>query len=225
MAIYDSADLLARLKAKLKRPATDEDLLDPAAYILLQEGQTYWVEQIATHFRSQMLTRELMTTADGGLTYTLSADPLGNVEIMSGLSGSPLSPSADWGDGDFVAEGRTIRFPFGRVRTFAAGPYAFYVKAPGLLDAATQPTLQPARARLLIVAHAAIIYCTNGGFRDPTPFKVEEQAIWCGDPALAGDTGILGSLKRQYFNSGAVASVRDDRGWWQNSPDFGVGRP
>jgi hypothetical protein len=223
VAQYDSADLLARCKVLAQRPAVDEDMDDPKWYQFLEEAQTEWVGQIANHAPEVMYgPPELMTTPDGGATYTVAGYPLGYMEIRSSRGGPLLRPGAEWDDNaDFTQEGQIIRIPSGRTRSFGStGPYARYVAVPGLLNGATQPVLKPAHMRLLLVATACYLFATRGGYRDPTPYLQLQQKLWHGDPNLPGDIGFLGSLKTQYFGSGMAAIQQGSGDWWRGSPDL-----
>ena len=223
MALYDSADLLAKVKALAQRPASDEAITDAQWYLWLGDAQTYWMTQIATHCPDLNVTVELMASSDGGATYTLSASPIGHVEVRSRRNGELLRPGPDWDpNSDYVPEGQTIRIPDGRTRTFTNGPYARYVKVPGALDGSTAPVLKPEFCRLLLVPQACYYYATSGGYRDPAPYLLMAQKLWAGHPNIPGDTGFLGALKAQYFGSGQAAVVADaDAAWWRGSPDLG----
>ena len=222
MALYDSPDLLARTKRLAKRPTSDEDITDAQFYIYLQEAQTHWMAQLASLVpESNYGAPELLTTADNGYTYTLTSEPIGgHLELKASLTGTPLLPSTDWGSGDFVMEGQTIRIPGGRTRTFTAGPYARYVKSPGLLDGSNPPVLKPAWCRLLLPPRACYLFALEGGVRDPNPYRALEQKLWAGDPDFAGDGGFLQALKTQYFGAGTQAVAGQSGYWWQN-PDMG----
>jgi hypothetical protein len=223
VAQYDSADLLARCKTLAQRPTTDEDMSDATWYGFLEEAQTYWIGQLAAHVPEVMYDApELMTSSDGGETYTVASYPLGHMEIRASRNGALLRPGPEWDEAaDYTQEGQTIRIPGGRTRSFSSGPYARYVKVPGLLNGATAPVLRPAHMRLLLVARACYLYALRGGYRDPTPFLQLEQKLWAGDPNLAGDTGYLGQLKTQYFGAGMAAVRPLDDAWWRGSPDLG----
>lgn len=223
MAQYDSADLLARTKRLAKRPATDEDIADADWYVKLEEAQTKWMGQLASLVPEVNYgPPELLTTSDAGLTYDLVSEPLGgHLELKASLTGITLLPGTDWGSGDFVIEGQKIRIPGGRRRTFPGGPYARYVKAPGLLSAAVQPVLKPAFCRLLLPPTACLLFALEGGgIRDPNYYRSLIQTLWTGDPDMPGDGGFLQVLKTQYFAAGA-ASVADASGdWWRGNPDL-----
>jgi hypothetical protein len=225
VAQYDSADLLARVKRLAKRPGIDEDTTDAEWYVRLEEAQTKWMAQFAALVPEQNYAApELLTTADAGLTYQLGTEPLGgHIEIRHGRDGQLLIPSTDWGTGDFVFEGQTIRMPHGRARTFDQGLYARYVKAPGLLTAGVQPVLKPAWCRLILPPTACYLHALEGGLRDPNFYLKLMQDRWAGDPDLAGDTGMLGTLKTQYFAAGMASVATLDMPWWRNNPDLSGG--
>lgn len=216
MALYDSADLLARAKFRARRPSPDESMSDANWYALLTDAQAHWVRQLATHVPEQMYTAEILTTADAGVSYDFASEPLGEYELRATPNGRLLIPGPDWDPGvDFVPNGKKIRFPGGRAKTFTGGPAARYVKAPGVIDATTEPTLLPMHARILLCARACIEWARRGGLEDPQPYLDWENELWFGNPAM-GETGILGALKQQYFLRGAEAvpqgGVED---WWR----------
>lgn len=222
MAQYDSADLLARVKFMAKRPAQDEDVTDPQWYIYLQESQTEWMARlaaIAPEFNYS--APELMTTADLGETYTLAAEPLGgHMEIRATRNGVVLNAGPDWSENaDYTAEGQIIRIPSKRRRTFGDGPYARYVKAPGLLDGTNPPVLKPAWCRLLLIPRACIKWASSGGVRDPSIFQDEEDRLWVGEPER-GIPGFLETLKTQHLTSGMASVATHDQPWYRN-PDMG----
>lgn len=221
--IWDSANLRRKLLNKLRRPATDEDMLEPdgstdATWDLLSEAQDYWFRIIASTRPEPLYGAPvLLTTADSGLTYTFGTDanglavfPIGHVEIRESRNGRVLIPSADWGSGDYVMEGDRIRTPNGKTKTYTAGPYARFVTPPTQISASVQPTLKPASARILIVLRAAINWANQGGLRDPSPWEREEAAAW---------GTIANALATQFHLSGAQAVDDGDTGNWWSSVD------
>lgn len=223
MAQYDSADLLARTKRLAKRPGNDEDTTDADWYVRLEEAQTQWMGVFASLAPEQNYSApELLATLDGGFTYQLASEPLGgHLEVRASRGGQLLIPSTDWGSGDFVIEGQTIRIPNGRSRAFSNGPYARYVKAPGLLTAAVQPVLKPAWCRLILPPTACYLHALEGGLRDPNFYLKLMQHRWAGDPDIAGDGGMLQTLKTMYFGAGMAAVASSlDMPWWRNNPDL-----
>jgi hypothetical protein len=224
--IWDSANLHRKLLNRIRRPAADEELIEPdnatdAIWDLLSEAQDYWMEILAATIPDPNYGAPvLMTTADLGLTYTFGLDaegqavfPVGHIELRESRNGRLLIPSADWGNGDFVMEGDRIRIPGGRTRIFSAGPYARFVTPWTKISAAVQPTMKPARARALIVTRAAIIWAVQGGLRDPAPWEKLEAVQW----------GVLAnSLATQFHLSGAQAVDDYSDEWWK-SIDTGAG--
>jgi hypothetical protein len=94
----------------------------------------------------------LMTTADGGKTYSFGADvaldpirPMGSAELYGSLSAIPDNPLLP--GSDFLLEGGLVRMPNNMSRLFASGPYARLVLRPDTpISAGGQPTL-PATTR------------------------------------------------------------------------------
>lgn len=224
MAQYDSADLLARTRADLQRPSIDEDATDTVLYGYLEEGQTYWVSQIAASWPEVMYGAPvLMTTSDSGRTYTVGPDIIGKMEVRNGQNGPQLLSGPDWADTTgFVQEGKVARMPRGVARN-GLSLYARYVAVPGLLNASNQPVLMPAFLRLLLVARACALYCLRGGHRDPSPYFLKEQRLWQGDPSLPDDKGFAATLKQMYFLTGA-GPVDAAGNPWLVQADYGVKR-
>jgi hypothetical protein len=193
--------------------------LDDDVYPYLSDAQRYVMGQLSIHVPEiNRPVKELMTTADDGLTYTLSAEPIGRVDIYYNLrSGTPLTPVEPWNtSGDFEWEGeKTIRMVGNRTRTFPEGPYAHYVAEPGPIDADNEPVILPAFIRVLIPYRAAIEYVSEGALGDPTHFHSLYQITWAGDPLKRGDIGILGELKIRYGKQNGAS-----RPFWWHSPDL-----
>lgn len=231
MALYDTADILARAKRRLNRPATDEaftvSATDDVWYAFFTEAQSRVYTLIATHCPDALYGAPvLMTSADSGATYTFGTDsglptnytnifPLGQVEIRSGRAGTVLLPGTDWDDDSdhYVPEGEKIRWPNGKTRTFSDGPYARFIQPPGVIDASTGvPTLEPVFARVLIVDDGV----TRAAARlhmDTSEYEAAFQQDW---------SEVLHALKAQYFGHGLVAHSGMPRVWWRGS--MGVSR-
>jgi hypothetical protein len=220
VAQWDSADLLLRLKRRLARPATEEapppdSTVDATLYALLEEGQVHWTQELASHVPdlAGLYTYEKLTTADSGLTYDFTSEPLGHYEIRESPNGRLLVPGAEWDPAaDFIPAGKKIRFPGQTTKQFANGPWARYVKTPGLLNATNEPTLQPPNARILIVDHAAGLYAMRGGERDPQPFWDLETRHAFGDGA---QVGIIGALKQAAFLAGSAGVPSGESDWYK----------
>jgi len=213
MALWDTADLVARVRRYANRPPQDELLTDDLIYALLTEAQTEELADLAALApTSQMGAPVLLTSADGGVTYTFGTDVDGNnvfplaCEVYAELNGRELRAcSWDYG-GDFVVEGDRIRMPGNTAQTFSAGPYARFVRADAQIDASTQPVLKPPPARITLVWKALIKFAAIGGLRDPAPFE-ENYA--------ASKRQWVQAIRTQFADSAGVANedlVRPR--WW-----------
>lgn len=158
MALYDSADLLARCKLHARRPATDQAMPDASWYQLLTEAQPEVHDDLFTRYPDLAYgPPSLLLTADGGFTYTFGLDaagdavrPMGHAELYPSLASIPDSPLLP-GE-DFLIEGGRIRMLGNQARTFQAGPYVRMVVQPDTaITAAAQPVLLPKSARMLYV--------------------------------------------------------------------------
>src|SRR5438105_13441045 len=93
---------------------TATEWTDAVLYNYLQEAQELVYEDLATHVPEVLMTGPtLLTTADGGASYTFGTDadgdpifPLGQAEIRESKAGRLLVPAADFDQaGDFVMYG------------------------------------------------------------------------------------------------------------------------
>jgi hypothetical protein len=217
MAMYDSADLLARCKRLLPRPTSDEAISDADFYKFLGEAQQRVVGLFAFHCPEAMYgAPTLLTTADSGATYTFGTDsatglnvsPIGHIEIRESKTGAMIPPASEWDTTTlgYLFESDKIRFPGQKTRTFSDGPYARFITMPGLLDGSTAPTLKPAFARELLVFDA----CERAAVRlgqDPTPY---------GQMFDARFPEILQAVISAYHGAGRVATQGDGGNlWWR----------
>ena len=205
---WDSADLLARCKRQSGVPTTTEFPADTDWYAWLTEAQAYYYGVWSTHCPYYLMTAPtLLTSADSGVTYVMpSSTHVLAVELYDKKDGRLLKCGAYWDtNADYIWEGNKIRFPGGKAKTFSGGPYLRYVAEPGDVAAATEPTLNPEYARVLLVDHAVALWAERGGMRDPAPFWMRERKRAWGDPATPGDFGIIGNLKLQNPFIGASA--------------------
>jgi len=217
VATWDSVDILARCLREAKRPAIDASTSDAEWYQRLSEAQDTWLAIFATHCPHVLVSApELVTSSDGGLTYNLAYFPLGGVELRHGRGGPLLVPGPEFSaDADIVVEGQRLRIPSGQTRTFANGLYARYVRTGATtIDAATDPVLSPAYARILLVHQAVANWASEGGLRDPTPYLSKLQKSAWGDPMNPGDVGLVGALKTQYYAQGNLAGS-GTADWWR----------
>lgn len=217
MALYDSADLLARAQRLFNRPSTDEALGSTEWYAFLGEGQQRVVGLVAFHCPEAMYgAPTLLTTADSGATYTFGSDsatglniaPIGHIELRESKTGAMIPPASEWDTTTlgFLFEADKIRWPGQKSRTFSDGPYARFVTMPGLLNASNAPTLKPAFARELLVFDA----CERAAVRvgtDPTPYGQMFDARW---------PEILQTIISAFHGAGRTAVEGSNGGvWWR----------
>ena len=94
MAKYDSADLLARCYRAAQRPTTDAQQTSVDWYAFLTEAQDEWFSHLASICPEVLYGNPVvMTSADGGYTYTFGVDadgdpifPMGHIEIRDGAT-------------------------------------------------------------------------------------------------------------------------------------------
>lgn len=178
MATWDSADLLSRVRTYIHRPATDELATDTLLYSLLTEAQGEVLGMLAGLCpQSQMGAPVLLTSSDGGVTYTFGTDDNGHAivplacEVYASVDGRELTASSWEALGDFVIEGDRIRMPRNEPQTFDSGPYARFVRADQPISASSEPALKPAPARVMLVYLACTKFAAIGGLRDPDPWQ------------------------------------------------------
>lgn len=219
MAIYDtttSAGLLSYVKFITKRPESDAEITDDEWYTLLTQAQEHCYQLVQLHAPGALIgaPAKLLTSDNKVFTFPNGIWPMGGVEVRSSLGGRMMRVGPEFSDGvDFVPEGNQLRASNNRELTFADGPYARYVTPPGNLDASNPPTLKPTFARVLIGDMAAIFYAHRGaGQRNPAYYEALFQKKWQGNPAIAGDGGILAMLASQWFGD-MSDPVRDWTPW------------
>ena len=205
MALFDSADLLARFELKAGIPSVRSFPTDPNIYSWLTDANVKWHNVISQHAPySQYGALVKLTTADDGETYTFPSGvyPIGSLEVYEKpVRGRLLKPGAFWDtNSDYTNEGNKIRIPSGKSTTFSDGPYARYMADAAEISANSEPVLQPTSVNLLLVYTACAYWASRGGMKDPKPFLRDAQDLWIGDQET--DFGILGMLKTQHAFQG-----------------------
>lgn len=181
MALWDTADILARCKLESGLPASTTFPSDANWYTWLTRAEAYWKPKLASQYPYHMFgAPTLITSADSGVTYTFGseASPLA-VEVYTSLTGTRLRVG-QFGDsnGDYVWEGSQIRMPGNTARVFANGPYARWVTSPTTIDGSTQPTIKPTWTRQLLVDRALIYYARTPPGQDAERFELQEAETW-----------------------------------------------
>lgn len=174
---YESTDLLTAFNGLTGRPPSDSAILDSTKYTYLAQAQGQVILQIANIVGNVLYGNPtLMTSADGGYTYTFGTDGNGyTLFLLDGhIYGTLQSiPSAPWVPGiDYLDEGTRIR-SLNNV-PFAQAPYFQGITAPAEMSASVQPVLVPAYARLLIPIRAAQNFAEQAA-RDTTLAQLMQE--------------------------------------------------
>lgn len=173
---YQSTDLLSDFQTWAG--VSGSNPTSATIYARLSHAQQYVYGMVyATDPRVLYGAPTAMTTADGGLTYTFGTDgqgydlfPMGDAQIYTSLNAIPSYP---WRPGiDYLDEGTKIRMPNGVPYTGTL--YWRGVTAPAAISAATQPSLNPAQARILITIEAVRRYAQEEA-RNPALFQMMEN--------------------------------------------------
>lgn len=225
MAVESTAELLDFVKHESGLPGTNNEMDDPKWYRNLTLAQKDLFQVLASHVPQVLSSGPVkLTTSDGGYTYDFASFPWGRVVLRESRTGQLLYPGPEWdrNNTDFVIEGDKIRWTDNQQRTFSDGPYAWYISAPGDIDADTEPTIKPAEARILIGWRALELWARRGRMRDPAPYSEEwTKGLW-GEPGT-GEAGLIAALKTQFQFQGGFDG---DRGYnhWTHGIDIGTGR-
>lgn len=182
-------------------------------YDFLTEAQPEVYQDVFSVFPEMGFSAPLLlTTADGGLTYTFGLDaggvdlirPMGHTELYPSLTAIPDDPLII-GE-DFLVEGSLIRTLNHKARTFTAGPYARFTLLPeAAIDAATQPQLMPKHARMLLVWKALASWAARPG-SGASPERYEAKYT-SGKQSLFMELG--SAYNRQQSGGGKWYNVRD----------------
>lgn len=157
---------------------------DAQVYRWLTKAETIWKPKVAAVYPYHMFSAPtLMTTSDGGVTYTVSGEtaPLA-IEVYTSLTGDRLTVGQYNDQGaDYTWEGSRIRMTNSTARTFATStgaPYARYVASPSTVDGSTQSTINPSWARQLLVDRALILFARAKPGTDAAKFEKQETDNW-----------------------------------------------
>lgn len=168
--LWSSPDLLRRCKQYARRPATDAAVTDDMWFDWMTEAQVQVFHDLfSRHPELQTSAAILMTSTDGGYTYTFGVDvdgdplyPMGFTELFPDLRSIPDSPLV-YGE-DYEVEGYLVRIPGNRARTWSAGPYARFVTMPDqAVSLDLNPLLYPKEARMLLVWKALQSWASRPG--------------------------------------------------------------
>ena len=166
---YQSTDLVATFNLLANRPVGETGSAGPVTdtqkYQYLAQAQDQCILQIANISGNVLYGNPtLMTSADGGYTYTFGVDGNGYpLFLLDGHIYPTLNsiPSCPWVPGqDYLDEGVTIRSL--NNTPFSVAPYFQGITTPAAMSASIQPVLTPPYARLLIPIRAVQNFAQAG---------------------------------------------------------------
>lgn len=212
--LWSSPDLVRRCKQYARRPATDASVTDDMWYDWLTEAQAEVFQDVFSRYpQLQTSAPVLLTSSDGGYTYTFGTDidgdpryPMGFTQVFpnrQSIPDSPLVPGVD-----FEIEGYVLRIPGNRPRTWANGPYARFVTMPDqAVTIDLNPLLYPKEARMLMVWKALESWASRpGSGADPAYYlsKYQEwrEKVWL---KLATTYNTSGPFTYHWFSSADLA--------------------
>lgn len=154
---YQSSDSLTLFNVLAGRQPTGDSITDAQKYQQLAWGQDIVVAAMANIAGFSLYSAPtLMTSADGGYTYTFGVDGNGYplfplaAQIFPNLTAVPDYP---WVPGiDYLDEGTLIRLP--NHTTYAGPLYYRGISTPQQMTSGVQPVIQPPQFRSLIAIRA-----------------------------------------------------------------------
>ena len=223
--VWQSPDLLARVRTEIQQPSSTDFPQDADIYTLLGNAQNRVLTMLSiTVPESQYGAPFLLTSADGGFTFTFGLDadgnaifPFGEFELyrsLNAVADSPMEPGTE-----FLTEGDRIRIPGNLPYAGpSSGPYCRML-TPGLLvDASHAPIIKPVQALQALVYLTASDYFRIVG--DTTGEQAYEQRfekeldVWMvamRDQAEAMDAiAGVGGVDGQMWYTGLGGTSR----WW-----------
>jgi hypothetical protein len=218
-----TANLITALKGPILNRPTDDDLFaDPGDFeVALTRAEAFWYRQVATHFPELLkVTSSAIASSDGGTTYLLTDDHYGDLEVYTPPGPSSgelivkaLPESQIFG---FYVEGRNLKLTY--VKNYTPGIYVRWVPATltALASGVTNPAL-PAYFEDAYLYRAAYYLAQKPGFiGDPEFFRMQARAQWDGEQDSMSDSGLLGTLSKQYASQGFESIGGASVPWYKN---------
>lgn len=211
--LYDSADIIRRVKLRLNRPTVDEALADADLYDFATEAQDDITKRLAIYSPDALWPAPTaLTSSDGGATFTFGTDTdsaaifaLGKFRVYATLDDIPDEPLTE--GVDYTTEGTKIRTPNNDVQSSPdGGPWSQYVAPSNVISAAVQPTI-PKMARLALISKTAAKAASRLRLTDLAGEQEQQYEIdW---------SRILETIRTQSWGKGGLP-VQQRRGrWWR----------
>lgn len=209
-------ELVAEMLERMNRP-DDDDLFEfPQSYYgALTQAKRKLRRKIARSRSEILYTTDIFTSSDGGTTFTLSDDHLGELVLFRDPGPGkvkPFIPGLPEGSGHYYIDKRTIKF----LSPYSGTLHVRWVPAAtvAINDSVTDSGLPVYCDDFLIWEACGIMAGTPGFMGDRSYFEGKAIQEWKGDPRDESDEGILGILKNQDAYQGMESSGYDDDRWW-----------
>ena len=177
MASLDVADCITEIKRICRIPDVTEYPASSDYYAMLRNAENR-VKRDAGMLCPNALwgSPTLLTSADGGYTYTFGTDggsnaiePIGQVAIYRNKANIPFYPMVS--NEEYVYESGKIRMTENVPRTFGDGPYAQFITPTYVIDGSSNTMTLPYQWRMCAVYDACAQYALSGGVLDPSPYQ------------------------------------------------------
>lgn len=177
MAVLDVSDALT----VLRRITRTQDVTEyPAAadwYDFLRDGENRAKHDLGAIVPEVLYNAPtLLTSADGGITYTFGTDagsnaiaPIGHVRVFPSKACHPFAPLVS--GVEYVFEGTKIRMVENTPVTWADGPYAQWIAPTLQIDGASNTFTLPVQLRMMAIYDAARRYAESGAVQDASPYE------------------------------------------------------
>lgn len=177
MATFDVADCVAHIRRYCRIPDVTEYPSADDLYTFLRDAENRVKHELGSVAPEVLYNAPtLLTSADGGYTYTFGTDsgsnaiaPIGHVRLFASKQHIPFEPLES--GIEYVWEGTKVRMVQNAPRTFADGPYAQWIAPTLVIDGSSNTMTLPVQLRMLAVHDACQRYAMSGGVLDPTPYE------------------------------------------------------
>lgn len=200
MATLDVADALTILKRLCRVPDVTEYPAAADWYDFLRDGENRVKHELGAIVPEVLYNAPtLLTSADGGYTYTFGTDggsnaiaPIGHVRVYPNRESIPFAPLMS--GREYVFEGTRIRMTEYTPQTYASGPYAQWIAPTLVIDGSTNAFTLPVQLRMLAIHDACRRYADSGGVQDATPYERAYQEEFARQMATAQINRVSGQI-------------------------------
>jgi len=216
-------DMRARVRDRLlNRPSEDDILTDPDDYYdALTEARDELRRKIVSINEDVLLEEKTITTSDGGETYDLGGDHLGELQVWAPPgppNGRMILPGfaehTIAGEVRYWLEGTTLKLT--AKKKFTPGLTVLWVPAvKPSLDADNNHELPQYVEQAMMFKAAENLARKPGLMVNATVYRQEFIREWSGDPDDVSDNGLVGILSRQSVYQGSRTAPRGPQPWWR----------